>query len=137
MGSATAWWLARWGLDVVLIEQFEAGHERGSSHGSSRIFRLAYPDPSYIDLARRTVPLWRELEDDAGVELLTTTGGIDCGDPASLQLITEALARTGVPHSIVDPREAAQRWPGFSFDGPVVFQPDAGRLCAGVAVHAL
>ena len=52
MGAATAWWLARRGQDVTLLEQYEPGHVRGSSHGGSRIFRLAYPDPFWIDLAR-------------------------------------------------------------------------------------
>src|SRR5206468_4042882 len=69
MGSATAWWLARWGADVVLLEQFEAGHHRGSSHGSTRIFRLAYPEPVHVEMARQALPLWRDLEDDAGREL--------------------------------------------------------------------
>jgi len=137
MGSATAWWLARWGIDVVLVEQFDAGHQRGSSHGSTRIFRLAYPETMYVDKARRALPLWHELEVDAGVELLTTTGGIDYGDPVSVQSIVDALVRTGVPHEIVGPIEAAGRWPGFVFDGPVVYQPDAGRLSADAAVRAL
>ncbi len=137
MGSATAWWLARWGIDVVLLEQFPAGHERGSSHGSTRIFRLAYPDPAYVARARKALPLWRELEEEAGMGLLATTGGIDHGDQASLQPIVDSLTRTGVAHEIVDPIEAAQRWPGFAFAGPVLHQPDAGRLSADVAVRAL
>jgi sarcosine oxidase len=137
MGSATAWWLARWGRDVVLLEQFEAGHQRGSSHGSTRIFRLAYPDPADIDLARRAQPLWRELEDEAGAELLTTTGGIDYGDPASVGPVIDALVQAGVGHEVVADDDAAQRWPGFAFDGPVLYQPDAGRLAADAAVAAL
>src|SRR4051812_11760574 len=51
MGSACAWRLTREGLSVAMLERFEAGHARGSSHGRSRIFRLAYPDPFYVDLA--------------------------------------------------------------------------------------
>jgi sarcosine oxidase len=137
MGSATAWWLARWGLDVVLIEQFDAGHQRGSSHGSTRIFRLAYPEPIYVDMARRTLPLWRDVEDETGIDLLVTTGGIDYGDPSSMYPIIDALISTSVPHEIVRPPEAARRWPGFVFDGPVLYQPDAGRLLADAAVRAL
>ena len=137
MGSATAWWLARWGIDVVLVEQFEAGHQLGSSHGSTRIFRLAYPETKYVDMALRALSLWHELEADAGIELLTTTGGIDFGDLASVKSIGDALVHTGVPLEIVGPVEAARRWLGFAFDGPVVYQPDAGRLSADAAVRAL
>jgi sarcosine oxidase len=137
MGSATAWWLARWGIDVVLVEQFEAGHQLGSSHGSTRIFRLAYPEAIYVDMARQALPMWRDVEDDVGVGLLATTGGIDYGDPTSVQLIVDALTRTNVLHEIVGPREAARRWPGFVFDGPVLYQPDAGRISADTAVRAL
>src|SRR4051794_40104875 len=53
MGSAAAYWLTRDGRSVALLERFEAGHVRGSSHGRSRIFRLAYPDPFYVDLTQR------------------------------------------------------------------------------------
>ncbi len=79
MGSAAAWSLARRGRDVVLIEQYGQGHLRGSSHGGTRIFRLAYPNPLYINMAKAALPLWRELEDDAGRTLLETTGGVDHG----------------------------------------------------------
>jgi sarcosine oxidase len=122
---------------VVVLEQFEAGHRRGSSHGSTRIFRLAYPEPAYVDMARRALPLWRELEADAGVDLLTTTGGIDYGDPASVHLIADALTHTGVPHDLLSPPAAAERWPGFRFDGPVLHQSDAGRVWADATVAAL
>ncbi|HWE56736.1 MAG TPA: N-methyl-L-tryptophan oxidase [Acidimicrobiales bacterium] len=137
MGSATAWWLARAGRDVVLLEQFEAGHVRASSHGSTRIFRLAYPDAGYIEMARSALPLWRELEEDAGVELLVTTGGIDYGAAESVRSLADALQRTAVPHDVIDPSDAAARWPGFAFAGPVLYQPDAGRLWADEAVRAL
>ena len=137
IGSATAWWLARSGADVVLVEQYEAGHTLGSSHGSTRIFRLAYPEPGYVDMARRALPLWRELEADSGAELLVTTGGIDYGAPASLEGIVDALRRSGVRHEVLDTVEASSRWPGFVFDGPVLHQPDAGRLLADAAVLTL
>ena len=81
--------------------------------------------------------MWRELEDEAGTELLVTTGGIDYGDAGSLQPIVDAIVSAGVPHEVVDPVEAAARWPGFSFDGPVVHQPDAGRILADATVRTL
>jgi sarcosine oxidase len=120
-----------------LIEQFEAGHVRGSSHGSTRIFRLAYPEPVYVDLARRALPLWREMEAEAGAELLTLTGGIDYGDGPSIRAIADALAQRSVPHEFIEPLDASGRWPGFVFDGPVLYQPDAGRLWADEVVRVL
>src|SRR4051795_1887127 len=96
MGSAAAWWLARLGADVVLVEQFEQGHTLGSSHGGSRIFRFGYPDPWYVRLAQEALPLWRELEDDAGVPLLDITGAVDHGDRASLHAIASAMGECGV-----------------------------------------
>ena len=61
MGAATARALARAGRDTLLVEQFEPGHERGSSHGSSRIVRLSYPAVEWVRLAQESYPLWREL----------------------------------------------------------------------------
>ena len=66
MGLATARALAQAGRDVVVCEQFELGHERGSSHGSSRIVRLSYPDERWVRLAQESFPLWRELEPESG-----------------------------------------------------------------------
>jgi len=66
MGSAAAWALARRGVDVLVMEQFEPGHRHGSSHGTARIFRLAYAEPFYVGLARAALPLWRELETETG-----------------------------------------------------------------------
>jgi sarcosine oxidase len=137
MGAATAWWLAREGRAVVLLERFEPGHARGSSHGRSRIFRLAYPDPFYVELAERALPLWRELEDDAGAALLATTGGIDHGPAAGVGPVADALAARGVRHELLEPGAAAERWPGMRFDGPVLYQPDAGRADADATVAAL
>src|SRR5713101_3409629 len=95
MGSATAWWLARRGVNVVLLEQFERGHARGSSHGGSRIFRFAYYEPKYVRMAQQALPLWRELEGDAGEPLLDTTGAIDHGDAASIDAVAAAMTTCG------------------------------------------
>jgi sarcosine oxidase len=83
MGSATAYALARGGHDVTLYEQFEVGHTRGSSHGRSRIVRLAYPDVEFVELAKESFAGWRELEREAGVELLELNGLLELvDDPA-------------------------------------------------------
>jgi sarcosine oxidase len=66
MGVATTRALAQAGRRVVLLEQFDVGHVRGSSHGASRIFRLTYPDPHYVRLAQGAQLAWSELEAEAG-----------------------------------------------------------------------
>ncbi|HTN80544.1 MAG TPA: FAD-dependent oxidoreductase [Acidimicrobiales bacterium] len=137
MGSSTAWWLARRGVDVVLLEQFEQGHVRGSSHGGSRIFRLAYPDVEYVALAQMALPLWRELEDDAGVPLLDTTGGIDHGDPSMIDAVRAALGARDATFESLSPDAAHERWPAMDFDRAVLAQPDAGRCRADDTVRAL
>ena len=137
MGSSTAWWLARLGRHVVLLEQFEQGHVRGSSHGGSRIFRFAYPDVEYVALAQAALPLWRELEDDAGVALLDTTGGLDHGDPAVIATVADALTTRGAAFEMLSPDAARERWPAMAFDRSALFQPDAGRCRADDTVRAL
>jgi sarcosine oxidase len=137
MGSAAAWWLAREGRSVALLERFEAGHVRGSSHGRSRIFRLVYGDPFYVGLAQRALPLWRQLEADAGEALLTTTGGVDHGPSKSVDLAADALRSAGAPYETLSPDAATERWPGMRFGQTVLFQPDAGRCHADATVRAL
>jgi sarcosine oxidase len=137
MGSASAHALAAQGRRVAMVEQFAAGHDRGSSHGASRIFRLAYQDASYVPLAKRALTLWRELSDECGTTLLTTTGGIDHGPVEALGEIATNLAANDVSSQLLSSAEAAQRWPGMHFEGPVLWQPDAGRVDADATVLAL
>jgi sarcosine oxidase len=133
-GSATAWHLARRGRSVVLLERFEQGHVRGSSHGGSRIFRLAYPQADYARMAVAARDGWRELEDDCGEVLLEITGGVDHGD---VDDVVDATTAAGIPFELLAPEAAAERWPAMRFDERVVFQPDAGRCLADRAVAAL
>src|SRR5580704_5050032 len=78
-GSAAAWALTRLGRTCVLLEAFQPGHDRGSSHGSARIFRHSYPDSLYVRLTGEARRLWTELEDEAGETLITVTGSLDFG----------------------------------------------------------
>src|SRR6266511_2307338 len=83
MGAATARALAREGRDVLLVEQFRLGHTRGSSHGRSRIFRLAYPEVEFVELAKESFVGWRELEQESDTELLELNGLLELvEDPA-------------------------------------------------------
>src|SRR5258706_7346148 len=95
MGSATAWWLARRGHEVVLLERFEQGHCNGSSHGGSRIFRFAYEEPDYARLAVEALPLWRELGDTRGRTLVDKNGRGDHGIPAAGDHIADPIADVG------------------------------------------
>jgi sarcosine oxidase len=87
MGSAALFHLARRGRSVLGLERFNIPHERGSSHGATRIIRLAYYEhPSYVPLLRRAYELWHELERLTGITLRHTTGSIDAGPPDSAVL---------------------------------------------------
>jgi glycine/D-amino acid oxidase-like deaminating enzyme len=128
-GSATAWALARRGRSAVVLEAFQPGHRRGSSHGSARIFRRAYPDPLYVQLTGEAQRLWRQLADEAGEEIVLTTGGIDFGPAREQEKLYEIL---------ISPGEAAERWPGVAFGtDPVMFHPDAGVIDAERAMGAM
>jgi sarcosine oxidase len=135
-GLATARALARRGVDVAIVEQFRVGHTRGSSHGASRIFRFSYDDPRYVRLAMRALPLWRELEDETGAELLTVTGGLDRGK--TLDDHVNALASCGARYELLTGREVADRWSTVSLPegDAVLFQPDAGITRADAALRA-
>lgn len=137
MGAATAWWLQRQGRSVTLLEQYEAGHDKGSSHGRARIFRLAYRDPAYVALARRAQLLWRVLEEESGVPLLEVTGGLDHGPAAIISDLRSTLQANGIDTEEIAPEAARERWPGMRFAEAVLRQPEAGRLHADGTLRAL
>ncbi len=137
IGSATAWQLAERGHRVVLFEQYAAGHTRGASHGSSRVFRYSYPQAEYVALAGRASRLWRRLERLDGQRFYARTGSVDHGDPTTVQRLARTLREAGVAHSVLAPREAQLQWSGLRFDGMVLHHPDSGRLHADLAVAAL
>src|SRR5437763_4279086 len=82
MGSSTCCHLARRGARVLGLEQFDIPHARGSSHGQSRMIRMAYYEhPDYVPLLRRAYELWDELEAVSGQKVLYVTGGLYMGPP--------------------------------------------------------
>jgi monomeric sarcosine oxidase len=141
MGSATAYQLAKRGRRVLLLEQFAIGHERGSSHGRSRIIRLAYDAPEYVRLARAAYPLWRLFEREAGAALLLQTGGLDLARPGqpSFEATRASLTASGVPFDLLDRAAIAERFPQFQppEDTIAIYQADAGILDADRCVAAL
>ncbi len=139
MGSAAAYYLARRGQRVLLLEQFEIDHRKGSSYGYSRIIRYSYDRPEYVDLMKDTFPLWFALEDELGETLYHRTGGIDFGpaDDHSLQATIAAVKASGISHELMSADEAHKRFPQFRFaDGfQVLYQPDSGFVAASSAVR--
>jgi monomeric sarcosine oxidase len=137
-GSATAWALARRGRSAVVLEAFQPGHRRGSSHGSARIFRRAYPDPLYVRLTGEAGRLWRRLADEAGEEPVLRTGGLDYGPAREPEKMYEILRAYGVTAELLPAAAAAERWPGVVFGAdPVLFHPEAGVIDAERAMAAL
>jgi sarcosine oxidase len=133
MGSATLYHLARRGLRVLGLERYDLLHEYGSSHGLTRIIRLAYWEhPGYVALLRRSYQLWRELERLSGERLLYLTGSID-GGPVNGPVFTGALRSSeqhGLPHEVMDGTELNRRFPGYRLPPEIqcLYQPEGGFL---------
>ena len=142
MGSATAWHLSRRGYRVLGLDSYRRGHDRGSSHGRTRIIRQAYYEsPDYVPLVRRSYELWRALEEESGKALLTATGGIYLGRPEA-ELVAGALASArlhGIPHEELDADEIRRRFPAFRVPDAFVglYEPGAGLLDPEACVAAL
>jgi sarcosine oxidase len=137
MGLATGWALRRRGIEATVYEQFAVGNERGSSHGRSRIFRLAYAEPEYVRLAQEAMGLWRELEAESGETLLELYGLVEI-----VQTLEESTAHTleacGVRWERLDGAEAERRYPIHVPEGSfVVVQPEAGIVRANMALAVL
>ena len=133
MGSATLYHLARRGLRVLGIERYDIPNDMGSSHGITRIIRLAYYEhPSYVPLLRRAYELWRWLETETGEALLITTGSIDTS-PKGNQVFEGSKSSCevhGLPHEVLSGRDVNIRFPGYSLpeEHMALYQPDGGFL---------
>jgi len=149
MGSAAAFHVARRGKRVVGLEQFTLAHDRGSSHGRSRVTRQAYfENPAYVPLLGRANELWTELQRDSGKRLMEITGGLMLGPPdGGVVKGTLASARThGLPHEVLEAAEVRRRFPAFSVGDDkigvldkvagVLFPEDCIRAHAAAATQA-
>jgi monomeric sarcosine oxidase len=142
-GSAAAYWLSRRaGADVLGLEQFELGHPRGESQDHSRIIRLSYHTPGYVELAKHTYRVWAEVERDAGERLVLKTGGLDFARRESaipLSNYSGSMDAAGVPYERLDASEIRRRWPQFAVTDDIhgLFQPESGIAMAarGNAAH--
>ena len=148
MGSATVLHAARLGARVLGIDRYEPPHTFGSSHGDTRITRLALGEgAAYVPLAVRSHELWREIEAATGEELLDITGGVVIAEPESrgqhgaedFLATTIATARAhGIDCEELDAAGLAARLPGFALrdDARGVFEPSAGYVRPERAVAA-
>jgi sarcosine oxidase len=133
MGSSTLYQLNRRGLRVLGLEAFDAGHRLGSSHGESRVIRLAYFEhPNYVPLLRRAYELWAELERESAQDLLHITGGLMIGPPNGEYVTgasTSALQH-GLEYAMLDPAEVRYRYPvlHLSDEEVALWEPRSGYL---------
>jgi sarcosine oxidase len=136
MGLAAARALRRRGHQPTVYEQFRIGNEHGSSHGRSRIFRLAYAEEEYVRLAQESLGLWRELEAETGETLLELNGLVEI-----VRTLEESTAPTlealGVPWERLEREQAERRYPIHVPDGSfAMLQPEAGIVRADKALAA-
>jgi len=141
MGSAIAAHLARRGSRVLGLEQGTTPHDLGSSHGKSRVIRQAYfEDPAYVPLLLRTYELWRELERQANVPLLSITGGLMLGREQDVVVAgsLRSAQQYQLPHELLDGRALRQRFPQFnpSPDTVALFEHNAGVVRPESAITA-
>lgn len=141
MGAAVSWQLARRGTRVVAFDQYSPPHDGGSTHGESRITRLAIGEgEEYVPLVRRSHELWREIEAASGRKLMTQTGGVLIGtaDGEFLEHTREIAARHAIAHENLDGSELQTRFPMFAVDEAArgYYEPEAGYLRPEAAVAA-
>ncbi|SRR5579884_50685 len=141
MGAAVSWQLARRGVGVIALDQYSPPHDGGSTHGESRITRLAVGEgEQYVPLVRRSHELWREIEAESGRTLMTQTGGVVIGGPDGdfLESTREIAARNGIDHENLDSAELRRRFPMFCVDesARAYYEPEAGYVRPENAVAA-
>ncbi|MDT0330630.1 N-methyl-L-tryptophan oxidase [Nocardiopsis lambiniae] len=141
MGAQTLWRLARQGVDAIGIERFSPGHDRGSSHGESRIIRTAYLEgEEYVPFVRAAWRAWAELEEASGEELVRRTGALMLGAPDSAA-VTGSLAaaeRHGLAVEHLTTADLAARFPQHAVrpgeEG--VFEQEGGAVLPEAAILA-
>lgn len=129
LGSATLYHLAKMGTKVLGIDQFKPGHDQGSSHGFSRIFRFAYVEgDEYVPLLKRSMVLFKELEAETNTELFYKTGILDIG-PIFRKSLKSAQIHS-LPYEVLTGAEVNARFPGYNIPEAwtALYQPDGGVL---------
>jgi sarcosine oxidase len=134
MGLGAARALAGAGREPLVLEQFRIGHAHGSSHGATRIFRLAYLEPEWVRLAQEALPLWRELEAESGENLLDLTGLVDF--PVDADRLMGTLDACGAAYELLTAEEVQRRFGLATRCCKAVFQPEAGVVVSDGALRA-
>ena len=117
MGSAALYHLARRGIRACAVERFGIAHDRGSSHGDTRLIRKAYMEhPDYVPLLHRAYDLWDELETEGTEELFARVGVLIAGDPATEAMQGQAASyqEHDLPHETLDAAAIVGRYPGLA-----------------------
>jgi len=141
MGSAVCYELAKRGKRVLGIEQFDIPNDMGSSHGYTRIIRLAYYEhPSYVMMLRRAYELWAQIEARTGKQVYVKTGSIDAG-PADSWVFKGSLqscVEHDLDHEVLSGMEMNARFPGYNMPHDLmgVFQPEGGFILPETATVA-
>jgi sarcosine oxidase len=141
MGSSVCYELAKRGKRVLGIEQFDIPNDMGSSHGYTRIIRLAYYEhPSYVMLLRRAYELWGQIEARTGKQVYVKTGSIDAG-PADSWVFKGSLqscVEHDLDHDVLSGMEMNARFPGYNMPHDIlgVFQPEGGFILPEAATVA-
>ncbi len=140
-GSAGLFHLAKKGLNVLGLEQFEQIHNNGSYHGLSRIIRMGlYEGDAYLTLAKRSFELWRELEKEYNEQILYMTGIINIGNNKS-EVFKNTL-NSAIKHNLdykeMDSNEIMSNFPGFNLTSDLkgVYLKEGGFLDPEKAVKA-
>jgi sarcosine oxidase len=117
MGSAAAYELAGRAKRVLGLEKFSPAHDRGSSHGRSRIIRQAYFEGAeYVPLLLRAYELWERLGEETGQELMTLTGGLMIGreDGDLVSRSVHSAEAHDLPYELLDARGIRRRFPAYA-----------------------
>ncbi len=141
MGSAAAYHLAARGQRVLGLERHTPAHDKGSSHGGSRITRQSYfEDPAYVPLLLRSYELWEQLARDSEEDVISLTGGLFLGRADSLTVAgsLRAAREWDLPHELLDAAEVSQRFPTFTLgeDEVALYEAKAGFVRPETTVRA-
>ncbi|MED4205408.1 N-methyl-L-tryptophan oxidase [Neobacillus mesonae] len=133
VGMATGYYLAKKGIETLLIDTFDPPHGRGSHHGETRLIRHATAEGShYVELALKSQELWHQLEKEIDKRLFLPTGTLMVGecDSTFIDETLKSAMEYSLPLETLHAAEIRKRWPGFSVPDHYIgyFEPGSGAL---------